>query len=87
MKVSKAEFLQNCGALADRAMTEPVTITEDGLARFVMISAAEYARLEGRARRVVRLEAFTEQEIALIGSSEVPPGYEYLDAELKDWRP
>jgi hypothetical protein len=52
-----------------------------------MISAEEYARLKRRDRRVVKLEEFTEEEMALIAQAEVPPGHVHLDEELKDWRP
>ncbi|MFO1103109.1 MAG: type II toxin-antitoxin system prevent-host-death family antitoxin [Methylocystis sp.] len=87
MKVSTAEFIKNYGALADKALSEPVTITKNGRDRLVVISAEEYSRLKRRDRRVVKLEDFTEEEIALIARVEVPPGHEHLDEELKDWRP
>jgi len=87
MKVSTAEFIKNYGALADKALGEPVTITKNGRDRLVVISAEEYARLKRRDRRVVRLEDFTEEEMALIAKAEVPPGHDHLDEELKNWRP
>lgn len=87
MKVSTAEFIRNYGALADKALAEAVTITKNGRDRLVVISADEYARLKRRDRRVVKLEDFTDDEMALIAKAEVPPGHEHLDAELKDWRP
>ncbi|MBK5961672.1 prevent-host-death protein [Rhodoplanes elegans] len=87
MKVSTAEFIRNFGTLSDKALTEPVTITKNGRDRLVVLSADEYARLKQRDRRVVELDAFTEDEIARIAESEVPPGHEHLDEELKDWRP
>jgi len=87
MKVSTAEFIKNYGALADKALSEPVTITKNGRDRLVMISADEYARLKRRDRRVVRLEDFSEEEMALIARADVPAEYAHLDAELKDWNP
>jgi prevent-host-death family protein len=54
MKVSTAEFIKNYGMLADKALSEPVTITKNGRDRLVMISAEEYSRLERRDRRVVK---------------------------------
>jgi len=86
MKVSTAEFIKNYGTLADKALQEPVTITKNGRDRLVMISAEEYSRLKRRDRRVVKLEEFTDEEMALIAKAEVPPGYEHLDEELKDWQ-
>jgi len=53
----------------------------------VVLSADEYARLKRRDRRVVRLEDFSEDEIALIANAEMPEGYAHLDAELKAWKP
>jgi PHD/YefM family antitoxin component YafN of YafNO toxin-antitoxin module len=87
MKVSTADFIKNYGTLADKALSEPVTITKNGRDRLVMISAEEYMRLKRRDRRVVRLEDFTEEEMALIAKAEVPAEHADLDAELKDWRP
>ncbi len=52
MRVSTADFIKNYGALADQALSEPVTITKNGRDRLVVMSAAEYARLKGRDRRV-----------------------------------
>jgi hypothetical protein len=41
----------------------------------------------GRDRRVVRLEDFTDAEMALIAKADVPSEHARLDAELKDWQP
>jgi PHD/YefM family antitoxin component YafN of YafNO toxin-antitoxin module len=87
MKISTAEFIKNYGTLADKALTEPVVITKNGRDRLVVLSAEEYARLKRRDRRVVRLEDFTEEEIALIAQAEAPVDDAHLDAELKDWHP
>ena len=86
MRVSTAEFIKNYGTLADKALSEPVTITKNGRDRLVMISVEEYARLKRRDRRALRLEDFSVQEMALIAKVEVPPGHEHLDAELKGWQ-
>lgn len=87
MKVSTAEFIKNYGTLADRALTEPVTITKNGRDRLVIISADEYSRLKRRDRRVVRLEDFSEEEITHIAKSEMSNEHAHLDDELKDWQP
>jgi hypothetical protein len=52
----------------------------------VLPSAEEY-KLNHRGRRVVRLEDFTDDEMALIAQAEAPAEYSHLDAELKDWKP
>lgn len=87
MKVSAADYIKNYGALADQVLSEPLTITKNGRERLVVLSAGEYDRLKRRDRRVVRLEDFTDAEMALIAKVEVPPGHEHLDEELKDWKP
>jgi len=87
MKVSTAEFIKNYGTLADKALSEPVVITKNGRDRLVMLSAEEYARLKRRDRRVVRLEDFTDEEMARIAKADTRPEDAHLDAELKDWRP
>jgi PHD/YefM family antitoxin component YafN of YafNO toxin-antitoxin module len=87
MKVSTAEFIKNYGTLADKALLEPVVVTKNGRDRLVVISAEEYARLKRRDRRVVRLEDFTAEEMALIAKAEPSSHDAHLDAELKDWKP
>jgi hypothetical protein len=82
MRVTTADFIKRYGALADQALSEPLTITKNGRDRLVVMSAAEYARLKRRDRRVVRAEDFTDEELALIEAAEVPAEYAYLDAEL-----
>jgi prevent-host-death family protein len=87
VKVSTAEFIRNYGTLADKALTEPVVITKNGRDRLVVLSAEEFARLKRRDRRVVRLENFSDDEMALIAKAEVSAEDAHLDAELKDWTP
>jgi PHD/YefM family antitoxin component YafN of YafNO toxin-antitoxin module len=87
MKVTTADFIKNYGTLADKALAEPVTITKNGRDRLVLVSADEYARLKRRDRRVVRLEDFTEEEMALIARADARPDDAHLDAELRDWKP
>ena len=53
MRVTTAEFIKNYGALADKALSEPVTITKNGRDRLVVVSAEEYGRLMRRDRRAI----------------------------------
>ena len=86
MRVSSAEFIKNYGTLTDKALSEAVTITRNGRDRLVVLSAEEYARLKRRDRSVVRLENFTDEEMAQIAAAEVPAEHAHLDEELKDWQ-
>jgi PHD/YefM family antitoxin component YafN of YafNO toxin-antitoxin module len=87
MRVTTAEFIKRYGTLADRALSEPVTITKNGRDRLVLLSADEYTRLKRRDRRAIAAEELTEAELALIASAEVPAEYAHLDAELVDRDP
>jgi prevent-host-death family protein len=87
MKISSAEFQSQFDILSDRALTEPLTITRNGQDRLVLLSVEEYERLKRRDRRVVRLEEFTDEEMALIANADVPAEHAHLDVELEDWRP
>jgi PHD/YefM family antitoxin component YafN of YafNO toxin-antitoxin module len=87
MRVSEAEFIRHCAMLVGRALEEPITITEDGRDRLVMLSADEYARLKRRDRLAIAAENLSDAEIALIAQAEVPREHADLDAELADWKP
>ena len=87
MRVSSAEFLKSYGALTDKALSEPVTITRNGRDRLVVLSVEEYERLKQRDRRVRRIEELTDAEMDTIAKAEVPAEYAHLDDELKDWNP
>jgi prevent-host-death family protein len=87
MRISLAEFQERVDALADTAVAQPVTITRNGRDGLVLLSVEEYERLKRRDRRMVRLEDFTDEVMALIASAEVPAEYADLDAELNDWQP
>jgi PHD/YefM family antitoxin component YafN of YafNO toxin-antitoxin module len=86
-RVSTAEFIKNYGTLADKALQEPVTITKNGRDRLVMLSADEYSRLKRRDRRVVKLEEFTDDELAAMSEAIITMKDDGLEAELKGWKP
>jgi len=50
MRITTAEFIKQYGELADRAISEPLTVTKNGRDRLVLLSVAEYARLLECAR-------------------------------------
>ena len=66
-------FIKGYGALAGKALTEPVTITKNGRDRLVVVSAEEYERLRRRDRRAFRAEELSEVDIALIAKTEMAP--------------
>ena len=87
VKVSTAELMRNFGPLADKALTEPLTITKNGRDRLVLLSSEEYARLKRRSRDVIRPGQLTDEERGAIAAAAVPAEYAALDGELKSWTP
>jgi PHD/YefM family antitoxin component YafN of YafNO toxin-antitoxin module len=87
VRVTTADFIKHYGRLADRALSEPLTITKNRHDRLVVLSAEEYERLKRRDRRVITAGELTEAEITLIAQAEVPAEHADLDEELKNWYP
>jgi PHD/YefM family antitoxin component YafN of YafNO toxin-antitoxin module len=87
MRVSTAEFIKNYGALADKALMEPVTITKNGRDRLVMVSAEEFERLKRRDRRVVLIEDWTQEEMAQMSKGIEQMAEDGRNAELDGWKP
>ena len=84
MRVSSTEFLNRYGALSDKALSEPVTITRNGRDRLVLVSAEEFQRMSRYAPRARRIEELTDDELALIGEARVSAEHDYLNALLDD---
>jgi prevent-host-death family protein len=83
IKVSAAEFQRNIGRYQDMALVQPVAVTRNGRERTVMISIEEYHRLKQRDRQVLRLEDFTEADIAALEDTRAPDSSKAFDHELK----
>jgi PHD/YefM family antitoxin component YafN of YafNO toxin-antitoxin module len=84
VRMTEAELKRGFAALADRARREPVAITTpDGRDEFVVLSAAEYARLKRRDRRVGLTEELPEEWVEAVRNAKVPDEFAALDAELK----
>ncbi len=84
MRVSSADFLKEYGALSDRTLTEPVTITRDGRDRLVLVSAEEFERLRRASRRARTIEELSEAEVAEIVKARVPAEHDHLNVLLDD---
>jgi PHD/YefM family antitoxin component YafN of YafNO toxin-antitoxin module len=83
MKVTTADFIKNYGRLADKALSEPLTITKNGHDRLVVMAADEYHRLKRRDRQVIRTGDLTDEEVRLIAQAEVPANWDGLIAAIK----
>ncbi len=84
---SSAECQRQWGKVQDTAMTQPVTITNNGRDRLVLLSVQEYARLKRRDREVLSIDNLTEEEVAAIAAAEPPADTAQFDHELKNPRP
>ena len=87
LRVPTSEFQRNIEHYQDVAQREPVALIDGDAARCVVLSADEYNRLKRRDRRVLTIDEMTDEDAALVAAARVPPGYEYLDAELDGWTP
>lgn len=87
MRVTTADFIKSYGTLADKALTEPVTITKNGRDRLVLVSADEYARLKRRDRRAILPEELTAEDVAAIAASEMDPRHDHLNGEVRGRQP
>jgi prevent-host-death family protein len=82
VKVSAAEFQRNIGRYQDMALTQPVAVTRNGRERTVLISVEEYERLKRRDRVVLRLEDFTDEDLAALERTRAPESTKAFDPEL-----
>jgi len=84
MRVSSAEFLKKYGALSDKALSEPVTITRNGRDRLVLMSAEAFQRMSSYAPRARRIEELTDDELEMISEARVSAEHDHLNALLDD---
>jgi hypothetical protein len=84
MRVSSAEFLKKYGALSDKALSEPVTITRNGRDRLVLVSAEEFERMARYAPRARRIEDLTDDELEMVSQARVSAEHDHLNALLDD---
>lgn len=80
--ITSVEFQRNIGQYQDTALTEPVSITRHGRERLVLISAEEFHLLQQRAREVLHVNELTEEDIALLESTQMSKEHNHLNTEL-----
>jgi len=86
VRVTASEFHRSFGALSDKALKEPISITKQGRDHLVLMSAEEYERLK-RGRRAGLAEDFPEPALKLVKRVRMSRRHKHLDAELKNWKP
>ena len=82
--VTSAEAQKNFGRYRERALAEPVVVTQYGKPSVVIISAAEYERLKELDRRVMRLDNMSDAEIEEMLDASVPPEQRYSISEIEE---
>jgi prevent-host-death family protein len=86
-RVTASEFQKAFGALSDKALREPVSITKQGRDHLVVLSAEEYARLKRRDRHVYAAGDLPDEWLDAAEASEMSAAHDHLNADLKDWTP
>jgi prevent-host-death family protein len=84
--LTRSAFEAQVGDALDRALSQPVIITKHGRPKNVVLSYDEYERLIARDRRIVRIEDWSEAEIAALDCMAMEPGHEVLNAEFQNTR-
>ena len=82
MKATAAEVGQNFGLFADKALVEPVFVTDHGRDQIVILSAQEYERLKRRDRQVYRAHEVPDDILRAIKATEPPPESEAVERAL-----
>lgn len=82
--MTRSQLEERLGDALDQALVQPLIVTKHGRPKNVLLSYDEYERLRARDRRVVRLEDWTDDEIAALEASEMEAGLGHLDAELPE---
>jgi PHD/YefM family antitoxin component YafN of YafNO toxin-antitoxin module len=86
-EVPTTEFTKNFGRYREVAQREPLAVLSHGRPTGYFISAhefAEFQRLKARARRVLRIEDFTEEEIEALAESRMSAEHDHLNNLLDE---
>jgi PHD/YefM family antitoxin component YafN of YafNO toxin-antitoxin module len=84
IRISSGELQRKSGYVQDLALAEPVTITNNGRDRLVMMAIEEYRRLKRRDRRVMTLDDFTDEDIAELEKVRAPKEAAAFNHEVTD---
>jgi prevent-host-death family protein len=82
--VSAAEVQKNFGHYREEAQAEPVVVTSYGTPSVVILSVAEYERLKELDRRVLLLDAMSDEQLDEMIAAEIPPELRYSLNDIPD---
>ncbi len=83
LTVSAGDFLKAYGRISDAAMREPVSITNHGRERLVLLSADEYRRLKANDRQALYPWELGEETLKALSVAEAPAGARAFDHEIE----
>jgi len=78
-----SEVQKNFGAFHDRALREPVRVTQDGRETVYIVSAETFHRLKQGERVALGAETLSDAEVAAIEDAEIPAEQRYSLNDLK----
>ena len=81
-RVTSREFQRNFGRFQDEALKAPLSITQNGRERLVILSAEEYTRLKRRDRQAIAVENLSDVDIEAILRAEPPAEAAQYDHEM-----
>jgi prevent-host-death family protein len=82
LTVSATEFQKNFAKYQDAALVQPVTVTQNGRERIVVLSAETFHQMQRYTREVLPIEALSDTDLAALAAAEPPRGNDHLDREL-----
>jgi prevent-host-death family protein len=82
LTVSATEFQKNFAKYQDAALVQPVTITQNGRERIVVLSAETYRQMQRHSREILPIEALSDADIQAIAAAEAPAEARRFDHEL-----
>jgi prevent-host-death family protein len=82
LTVSATEFQKNFAKYQDAALVQPVTVTQNGRERIVVLSAETYRQMQRHTREVLPIEALSDADIQAIAAAEAPAEARRFDHEL-----
>ncbi|MBV9505301.1 MAG: type II toxin-antitoxin system Phd/YefM family antitoxin [Acidobacteriia bacterium] len=82
IRVTASEFQKAFGAISDRALKTPVTITKQGRDHLVVMAADEYQRLKRRDRIVYSIEELPQEWIEALRNAKMDSRHDHLNALL-----
>jgi prevent-host-death family protein len=82
LTVSATEFQKNFAKYQDAALVQPVTVTQNGRERIVVLSAETYRQMQRHTRDALPIEALSDADIEAIARAEAPTEARRFDHEL-----